>query len=96
MDDNLFLDHLIQSLNSAKENAIKQYGKSDIEPPSYIEDVKEWYKVVFEKISDKPPCDYVKIITVFENSDQQIADVEYDYFGEDEVVRNTTINIFGV
>lgn len=94
MEENIFLDHIINSLQKSMENAIKQFGKSDIEPPTYVEDTKEWYRIVLEKVYEQPPCDFVKAITVFEDKTRQITGIDYKYYGQDERINNTTINIF--
>ena len=84
---NVFSEKLIQQLQAQQKNELRQYGKSDIDPPDYIDQVHEWYNKLFSYIVMHPPKNYVKeIVFTVDDSDgkERILKTEYIYFNSDE------------
>ena len=88
-----YLAHLVKSMSNQKQNAINQIGKSDIEPPDYRERIEKWYADLNKQIQLKQPVRYVRSINVFEKAGK-IVDIEYNYFQPDELIYDTTANIY--
>lgn len=94
MSNNIYLTHLICSILKHKNNAIKQYGKSDIDSPYYINETNNWYNEIFDVLKNKTLLYYVKLINVIEDSDGHIHDIQLTYFELNEEVFSTTIVIY--
>lgn len=94
MDNKLYLEHLFELLHNHHIYALKQRGKSDIEPIDYIEKVDEWYKQIFDYVEMFPPMGYVRAIKVYQNSSTIISDIEYLYCDEKESLNVISISIF--
>ena len=76
-----------------KNNAISQYGKSDIDSPDYINETNNWYNELCDIIKTKTPIYYVKLINVVGNPAGKIDDINLIYFEPNEEVISTTIII---
>ena len=72
---------------------LKQKGKSDIYPEDYIEKTRKWYKQIFDFVEMNPPNDFVKSINIFQDSIQNIKNIEYNYLGNDPYRQYLSINI---
>ena len=88
-----YLTHLLKSMSNQKQNSINQIGKSDLEPPDYRERIEKWYTDLETQIQSKQPVRYVRSINVFEKAGK-IVDIEYNYFQPDELIYDTTANIY--
>ena len=88
-----YLTHLLKSMSNQKQNSINQIGKSDLEPPDYRERIEKWYTDLETQIQSKQPVRYVRSINVFEKAGE-IVDIEYNYFQPDELIYDTTANIY--
>jgi hypothetical protein len=73
---------LYSKVGEHKMNAIKQKGKSDIEPIDYGEKIEAWYDQLVRMISMNPPKDYVRAICVTQDSHQIIKEITYQYYIE--------------
>ena len=92
MQEELYLYHLLSSMQWQKQNALNQKGKSDIDPPDYDSHVETWFEQITDRILKKPPEYYVEALEVYNKCDD-VADIQYVYFSRQETVkRNTAIN----
>lgn len=94
MSGEVYLNNLINNLLVHKQNVLRQQGKSDIEPPDYIEKTEMWYADFLEWVNNNPPQNYVRAINVRQDASQHIQQIEYAYC-EGKVPTHIAINIFG-
>ena len=94
MCGNEYLNYLFELLEKNKQNVLRQEGKSDIENPSYVEQVEIWYGQIKEYISENHPQYYVKSIDVFQDSQQIIKEINYNYCNDLDSYNYLAINIF--
>ncbi len=94
MQEELYLYHLLSSMQWQKQNALNQKGKSDIEPPDYDSRVETWFNQIIDRILKEPPEYYVEALETYDNEFDDIVDIQYVYFSRQETVkRNTAISI---
>ena len=93
---NEYMQHLLTSMEESMETVNRQMGKSDIEPPDYAEQIKEWHSSLCEKIREKEPEYYVKSINIYEKGVFDIDSIEYIYFEKDSQIHTTSINLLDV
>lgn len=94
MSGEVYLNNLINNLLVHKQNVLLQQGKSDIEPPDYVEKTEMWYAKLLEWVNNGPPQNYVRAINVIQDAAQDIRKVDYAYC-EGKVPTHIAINIFG-
>ena len=85
---------LYSKLGENKMNALKQKGKSDIEPQNYVEKIEEWYNQIVKLVSMNPPKDYVKAICITQDSCQIIKNIKYQYYDKNDYTEDFSINLF--
>lgn len=90
------LKQLLFMLEDHCENDKKQKGKSDIEPIDYVEKTDRWYKQIIKIVEMKPPNDYVKAIEIFQDSLQNIIDINYVYCEVNDYPMMLSINIYWI
>ena len=82
MDKEQFLFHLLISISWQKQNTLSQKGKSDIEPPDYVERVERWYGQITDLVLTNPPQYYVDSLVVKEDDMENAVTISYQYFDE--------------
>lgn len=96
MDITKYLNHILACLNEQKNNAINQYGSSDIDSENYLVNVENWYSQLATMININKPIDYVKSINIYQNSSQHIYRITYNYFDDVEYLQPISINIYWI
>lgn len=87
---------LYSKVEEHKISILKQKGKSDIEPKDYEEQIEKWYNQLVGMININPPNDYVKAISVTQDSNQTIKKIIYQYNDLDTNKEDFFINIFWI
>lgn len=82
MDDERFLYHLLISISWQKQNTLSQKGKSDIEPPDYVERIEKWYNQITDLVLNNPPHYYVDSLEVKEDDLENAVSISYQYFDQ--------------
>lgn len=82
MDDEKFLYHLLISISWQKQNTLSQKGKSDIEPPDYVERIEKWYDQITDLVLNNPPQYYVDSLVVKEDDMENAVSISYQYFDQ--------------
>lgn len=93
---NVYMQHLLFSMEKNMETVRQQMGKTDIEPPDYEDEVIKWHNELLDKISEKEPEYYVRSVNVYENGLFDIKYIEYIYFDSGKKVYPTSVNLFDV
>lgn len=93
-ENNNYTQHLFFYLARHYGTVIKQKGKTDIEPPNFVEIVLEWYDNLIKNIYEKEPEFYVKAINVYENGQFDINHIEYIYYLTGEKINGVSVNLF--
>lgn len=94
MSGEVYLNNLINNLLVHKQNVLLQQGKSDIEPPDYIEKTETWYMNLLQWVNNNPPQNYVRAMNIVQDASQVIQKIKYAYC-EGDVPTHIAINIFG-
>ena len=96
MSNKKYLECLYVNLYQHKQSVLRQKGKCDIEPADYNERVDMWYDQIFEYVENDPPIEYVKAISVYQDSEQNIKEIHYAYCGKHDRLDYVAINIFWI
>lgn len=94
MSGEVYLNNLIHNLLAHKQNVLRQQGKSDIEPPDYVEKTEMWYEQIIDWVNNNPPKDFVKSIDVFQDDYQKIYKIKYSYSEGLTGSTHIAVNIF--
>ena len=89
-----YLHHLLVSLGKQKDIIMSQLGKTDIEPPDYVEKIETWFTNLSKLIYEKPPEYYVKGINIYQNSLCAISYINYKYYVEGDKIQIASLNLF--
>jgi len=97
MNNENYLHHLLSSMFWQKQNALNQKGKTDIEPGNCEERIEKWHNQLIETIIVNPPRYYVDAIIVYDDENDNVVNIDYLYYVEQENIesklKNTVVNI---
>ena len=96
MSVNEYMEQIYMSLDMHKANALKQYGKSDLDSPDYKQNVEEWYSQIIDLVNENPPEEYVRSINIYQNSSQYVERISYDYCDKKDFVRCISLGIIWI
>lgn len=92
----IYCDHLYRSLCRQRQNALRQEGKSNIDPADYADIVDAWYGQIFEYMAKNPPVYYVESVEIRQDSCQVIRELHYVYCSQTNYVEDVSISIFWI
>ena len=90
---NEYRNHAVNSLLVKKSNAIKQRGKSDIEPLSYVDNTTAWFCMLIALIDKDIPKYYIRNLKIDRNDDREILGYEYEYYEIGEKIGDMSLII---
>lgn len=88
-----YIENLYHNVGERKINALKQQGKSDIEPKNFADMIESWYAQLVRMISLNPPKERVEAVFVLQDSNQIIKKISYKYMNCDNDNGRFCINI---
>ena len=96
MSVNEYINQIYTSLAEHKANALRQYGKSDLDSLDYKENAEEWYSQIIDLVNNNPPEYYVKSINIYQDSSQHVERISYDYCDKTDFVQCVSLSIFWI
>ena len=78
-DSKKYLDYLLESVEKKRTVSIKEFYKTDLNRSTNLDDVNAWYARLVQMIEQNPPQKFVRGLKIFEDSQEKIKAVEYDY-----------------
>lgn len=78
-DSKKYLDYLLESVEKKRTVSIKEFYKTDLNRSTNLDDVNAWYARLVQMIEQNPPQKFVRGLKIFEDGQEKIKAVEYDY-----------------
>lgn len=86
-----YLDSLMTVLAAQKETSLREFSHTDLNSNEQINEINVWHKTVVNLINNDPPKYHVRCLVIDEDEQGRVVRVNYDYYGNYEVIKPPSI-----